>query len=154
MGARGFEIISAYRDEAIQLPVRETSKSAGYDIAAAADVVLSPHQVTLVPTGLKAYMLADEYLGIHIRSGFSVRHMISCVNGEGIIDADYYNNEDNEGHIMVALINHSDVSVEIKKGTRIAQGIFYRYLLVDGDAAGIGEKRNGGLGSTGDGVLR
>ena len=56
-------------------------------------------------------------------------------NDEGIIDADYYGNEDNEGHIMVALINHGDEPVEVKKGTRVAQGIFYRYLTADGDEA-------------------
>ena len=150
MKTRGFEVIKAYADKKISIPVRKTGCSAGYDIAAAEDVVLPPHQVVLIPTGLKAYMRSDEYLGIHVRSGFSVKNMVSCVNDEGIIDADYYDNPDNEGHIFIALINHSEIPVSIHKGMRIAQGIFYQYLTADGDQADIGKIRKGGLGSTGE----
>ena len=149
MKQRGFEVISAYLDQEISLPVRKTAESAGYDIEAAKDCVLLPHQVTVIPTGLKAYMQPDEYLGVHIRSGLSIRQGVSMINGQGIIDADYYNNEENEGHIMLALINHSDNTVQITKGMRVAQGIFYRYRVVDGDAVGAGQKRQGGMGSTG-----
>lgn len=149
MRQRGFEVVRAYQGQGIHLPERKTACSAGYDIEAAVNVKMPPHQVTLIPTGIKAYMQPDEYLGIHVRSGFSIRQQVSCVNGQGIIDADYYNNEDNEGHIMVALINHSDVEVEVSKGMRVAQGIFYQYRTVDDDAAGMGEKRRGGMGSTG-----
>lgn len=147
---RGFEVITEYKEKEINLPQRKTARSAGYDIAAAEDIVLKPHEVTLVPTGLKAYMQDDEYLGIHVRSGFSIKKKISCVNGQGIIDADYYNNPENEGHIMVPLINHSQYSVAVEKGMRIAQGIFYKYLTADGDNAGFGAERTGGMGSTGE----
>jgi dUTP pyrophosphatase len=150
MKTRGFEIARGYADQDIHLPHRKTARSAGYDIEAAADCVLLPHQVTVVPTGLKAYMQPDEYLGIHVRSGFSIKKQLSCINSQGIIDADYYGNADNDGHILVALVNHSDVPVQVEKGMRIAQGIFYRYLTVDGDTAGIGAERQGGLGSTGE----
>ena len=96
MRQRGFEVVSAYADKGIRLPQRKTAGSAGYDMEAAEAVILEPHRVTVIPTGLKAYMPADEYLGIHVRSGFSIRQMVSCVNDEGIIDADYYDNDDNE----------------------------------------------------------
>ena len=95
-------------------------------------------------------MQKDEYLGIHIRSSIAVKMQLSCINSQGIIDADYYNNPDNEGHIMVPLVNHSDVAVHIGKGIRIAQGIFYKYLTADDDAAGSGAARTGGFGSTGE----
>lgn len=150
MKKRGFEIVKAYVDKEIPVPVRRTGNSAGYDIAAAENMVLLPHQVTLVPTGLKAYMLHDEYLGIHVRSGFSVKYMVSCINNEGIIDADYYNNADNEGHIFVALVNHSDTPVQVYKGMRIAQGIFSHYLTTDHDKVDGGAIRTGGFGSTGE----
>ncbi len=150
MKTRGFEIIKAYENKGISLPERKTGGSAGYDIAAAEDVRLIPHQVALVPTGLKAYMRPDEYLGIHVRSGFAIRNLVSCINDEGVIDSDYYNNAENEGHIFVALINHGEVLLQIPKGTRIAQGVFYRYLTADNDEAGKGEERTGGMGSTGD----
>jgi dUTP pyrophosphatase len=144
---RGFQIISQYLGCEIILPVRKTGLSAGYDLAAGQDATLPPGKVTLVPTGLKAYMANDEYLGIHIRSGLAVKQNLSLINGQGIIDADYYNNPDNEGHILIAIYNHSDQSVVITKGTRLAQGIFYKYLIADNDCPG-GE-RLGGLGSTG-----
>lgn len=150
MKTRGFEVITAYADKEISIPIRKTESSAGYDIASAEDVILPPHQVVLVPTGLKAYMHPDEYLGIHVRSGFSVKNMVSCINGEGIIDADYYNNPDNEGHIFVALVNHSEIPIQINKGMRIAQGIFYSYLKTDNDRTEMGKTRTGGLGSTGE----
>lgn len=150
MKTRGFEVIKAYVDKEISIPVRKTEGSAGYDIAAAEDVILQPHQVALVPTGLKAYMNSGEYLGIHVRSGFSVKNMVSCINGEGIIDADYYNNPDNEGHIFVALVNHSEIPIQINKGMRIAQGIFYSYLKTDNDRTETEQTRTGGLGSTGE----
>jgi dUTP pyrophosphatase len=144
---RGFEVISAYEDKDIHIPERKTIESAGYDIESAEDVILLPRQVTVIPTGLKAFMGADEYLAVHIRSGISIKKALMLVNGTGIIDADYYNNEDNEGHILVAFYNLSGESVTIHRGDRIAQGIFCPYLVSSDDRAnGV---RTGGIGSTG-----
>lgn len=148
MRIRGFERISSYINSNIQLPERKTAASAGYDIAAAEDVSLPPQQVTLIPTGIKAYMQPDEYLGIHIRSGLAVKYNLSLVNSQGIIDADYYNNPDNEGHILIAVLNHGSNKIDIAQGTRVAQGIFYKYLLTDIDQAAA-NLRKGGFGSTG-----
>lgn len=148
MRHRGFEVVSAYQDSRIVLPVRKTQGSAGYDIAAAEDTRLVAASVSLVATGLKAYMPADEYLSVHIRSGLSVKYCLSLINGQGIIDSDYYNNVENEGHILVAIYNHSKIDVEISKGTRIAQAIFQRYLTVSEEVASC-VVRAGGFGSTG-----
>jgi len=149
MQRRGFEVITRYKHKAINLPQRKTAHSAGYDIEAAENAILLPMTVTLVPTGLKAYMHSDEYLGIHIRSGLSIRNRLSLINGQGIIDADYADNADNEGHIIIAIYNHSSEQVQIIKGDRIAQGIFYKYLKVDYDEGEASDKiRVGGFGST------
>lgn len=148
MKYRGFEIVSAYRGHDIHLPQRKTAMSAGYDLASAEDTILEPCAVTLVRTGLKAYMQKNEYLGIHIRSGFSVKHTVLLPNGQGVIDADYYNNEENEGHIFIAIYNYGTEAIRVKKGMRVAQGIFYSYLIADRDCA-VG-CRKGGLGSTGE----
>ncbi|MEC4685388.1 MAG: dUTP diphosphatase [Nitrospirota bacterium] len=147
MRKRGFEVVAEYEDRGIALPKRKTARSAAYDIEAAEDVVVPPHGQVSIPTGLKAYMQDDEYLGIHIRSGISFKNSLSLLNDEGIIDSDYYNNPDNEGHIIVGIVNHSSRAVTIKKGERIAQGIFKKYLLADGDEADA--ERTGGIGSTG-----
>lgn len=151
MRNRGFEIVSYYKQKNIKLPQRKTQASAGYDIAAAEKITLLPQQVTLIPTGLKAYMQINEYLGIHIRSGLSIKKSVALINGQGIIDADYYNNPDNEGHIMIAVINLNKEPIIIEQGMRVAQGVFYNYLLADDDNANqIGAVRIGGMGSTGE----
>lgn len=148
MRQRGFEVVSSYHQSDITLPVRKTQASAGYDIAAADDSIIRPGAVCLVATGIKAYMPADEYLAVHIRSGLSVKNCLSLINGQGIIDSDYYNNAENEGHILIALYNHSHINVTIAKGTRIAQGIFQKYLISDHDKESL-LVRSGGFGSTG-----
>ena len=146
MKTRGFEVVTTYTDKGIALPARKTGCSAGYDLAAAEDVLLAPNRVTLVPTGLKAYMQPDEYLGIHVRSGFSIRNLVSCVNDEGIIDADYYDNAENEGHILVSLLNHSEKVVTLDKGKAFVQGIFVSYDITRDDQ--VETIRTGGIGSS------
>ena len=149
MRNRGFEIVSDFKDKHINLPTRKTSKSAGYDIEAAEDKIIKAGKMAVIATGLKAYMQDDEYLGIHIRSSLAFKKNLNLVNSQGVIDADYYNNEDNEGHIMIGLINFGDEDVEITKGMRIAQAIFYKFLIID-DEKKVDTIRSGGFGSTGE----
>jgi dUTP pyrophosphatase len=146
---RGFEIIAGYQDRGISLPIRKTCASAGYDIAAVENVCLRAGEMALIPTGLKAYMQQDEYLAIHIRSSLAVKQRLVLANSQGIIDADYYNNADNEGHILIALLNGGSQDVVVSAGMRIAQGIFCKYLLTDQDESTGKEERTGGIGSTG-----
>lgn len=149
MRNRGFEIVSDFKDKHINLPTRKTSKSAGYDIEAAEDKIIKAGKMAVIATGLKAYMQDDEYLGIHIRSSLALKKHLNLVNSQGVIDADYYNNEDNEGHIMIGLINFGNEDVEITKGMRIAQTIFYKFLIID-DEKKVDTIRSGGFGSTGE----
>ncbi len=146
---RGFEIISTYKEREIQLPVRGTASSAGYDLSAAEDTVIPPGDMVMVPTGLKAYMEPDEVLYIHIRSSLAVKRNLALMNSVGVVDADYYNNPDNEGHIFIAFWNRGKEPVVLAAGERLAQGVFMKYLTVDGDEAGAGKDRKGGFGSTG-----
>ena len=147
MDIRGFEVVSAFEDKDIALPRRKTTESAGYDIECAEAVSIEPGEMKLVPTGLKAFMNFDEYLAIHIRSSMAIKRQLMLSNSTGIIDSDYYNNEENEGHILIALYNFGQATIQIEKGERVAQGIFSKYLVAnDDDATGI---RVGGFGSTG-----
>ena len=149
MKIRGFEVVKEYEDKGINLPVRKTKHSAAYDIEAAEKIVLPSFKKgmkpTLIPTGLKAYMQSDEVLFIVSRSS-GPKKGISFPHSIGVIDSDYYNNSDNEGHIFVQCINLKDEDVVIKKGEAVAQAIFQKYLTVDDDNA-EGE-RTGGFGST------
>lgn len=149
MKKRGFEIAKGWEDCEINLPRRSTAHSAGYDIEAAEDTTvpvfrpgISP---VLVATGLKAYCQPDEcYLVLNRSSGASKGIVLG--NGVGLIDADYYNNPDNDGHIRVIVFNVSDHELIIKKGDRIAQVVFQKFLTTDDDDAS--GTRTGGIGST------
>lgn len=148
MKIRGFEKISKYKDVEFNMPARQTSRAAGYDFCLPEAVTLEPGKLVLAPTGVKAYMQEDEYLGMHIRSSMAVKKHLCLVNNVGIIDGDYYNNPDNEGHIMVALINQGTEALTLAKNERIAQGIFYKFLTADNDDQAIKADRAGGFGST------
>ena len=129
------------------MPQRKTKQSAGYDIESAVNVVITPGETKLIPTGIKAYMDENEWLGIYIRSSIAVKYGIVLANSVAVIDSDYYNNPDNEGHIMLPVRNVSKAVYNIRKGDRIAQGIFHQYYRVDGDKTD--GSRIGGIGSTG-----
>ena len=149
MRKRGFEWVTGYENKNLPFPQRKTAASAGYDLAAAEETVIEPGEVKLVPTGVKAYMLPDEALKIYIRSGAAVKKNLCLPNSVGIIDADYYGNADNEGHIFGAVANFGRERAVLAKGERMAQGIFVKYLTADGDNIGEGSPRRGGFGSTG-----
>lgn len=178
MTKRGFEIVSKYANDGLVLPQRSTKHAAGYDFCAREDFVLksiwrydfirlfrlikNEHPLTaedftransvlkplLVPTGIKAYMGDDEMLLLANRSSGPIKRGLILPNGIGVVDADYYNNESNEGEIFFQLVNLSPRDVVIRKGERIGQGIFMPYLTASDDE-GNGGKRQGGFGSTG-----
>lgn len=150
MKTRGFEIAKGFEDKEINLPIRKTKSSAAYDLEAAEDIVLPSFEKgskpILIPTGLKAYMQPDEMLVIVPRSSSPKKQGISYPHSMGVIDADYYENPDNDGHIFVQCINLKDEEVKIKKGEAVGQAIFQKFLTTDNDQAdGI---RTGGFGST------
>ena len=147
---RGFEVAKGFENEGINLPKRKTKYSAGYDIEAAEDVVIPSFKKgmnpTLVKTGIKAYMQDDEALMLYNRSSNPKKKGLILANSVGVVDKDYYENPDNDGHIMFAFFNFSDSDVVVKKGEAIGQGVFSKYLIVDDDIS-EGE-RTGGFGST------
>ncbi len=150
MKTRGFEIARGFEDKNINLPIRKTKFSAGYDIEAAEDIIIEPFKPginpTLVKTGIKVYMQDDEYLMLCNRSSNPKKKGLILSNSVGIIDADYYGNPDNDGAIMFSFYNVKEQAVTIKKGEAIGQAIFMKYLTTDNDNAnGI---RTGGFGST------
>lgn len=101
---------------------------------------------TLVPTGVKCYLEEDMYLELAIRSSGPLKHWLIMGNSVGIIDSDYADNPDNEGHIYFQIINLSPFDIQLKKGDIIGQGIIKKYLTTDDDTTN--GKRVGGFGST------
>ena len=163
MKKRGFEVITAYQNKEIEVPKRATHQAAGYDFAAAEDMVIpsiwkqwfsrrigaeqkieKAIKPVLVPTGIKAYMGEEEFLQLANRSSNPLKRFLVLSNGVGVIDSDYYNNPANEGHIMAKF--SVDKDLELKAGDKLCQGIFIKYgITVDDECETI---RNGGMGST------
>lgn len=179
MKKRGFKVAKGFEDKGINLPKRATKAAAGYDFEAAEDIVipsklleiiktlsqLATHKITLdefseaiktltfkptlVPTGVKAYMGEDEYLQLCNRSSNPMKNFLLMSNGVGVIDADYYENESNDGHIMFQFLNFGLTDKVIKKGERVGQGIFLPFLKSDNDSDNEMAERTGGFGSSG-----
>lgn len=133
--------------DAIELPERATSGSAGYDFHTPVDIYLEPGQTAKIPTGIRARMDEDWVLMIFPRSGLGFKFRLQLNNTVGIIDSDYYNS-DNEGHIFIKITNDSNEGkiVDLKAGAGFAQGLFIPYGITVDDAAN--KSRNGGFGST------
>jgi dUTP pyrophosphatase len=150
---RGFEIVNPdymkihMKEDDIRLPMRGDAGSAGYDFFSNETITLNVGEKHLFWTNIKAYMQQNELLEIHIRSSLGVKYGLVLSNGTGIIDSSYYGNSANDGNIGISITNRGEEPVVIKKGDRIAQGIFKQYLVADVDQV-LHSSRSGGFGST------
>ncbi len=133
--------------EEYNLPKRQTKYSAGYDFESLFDFTLKPGETKKLATGIKVNMNSDEMLMIVIRSSLGFKYNTRMCNQIGIIESDYYNNSDNEGHMFVKIQNEGNDNLIIKKGDRLCQGIFVKFLTVDNEEE-INNKRTSGIGST------
>lgn len=152
LALRGFARTSRHLKECeglgiapVALPTRKTFHSAGYDFACPADITLYPGESIIVFTGIKAWMQPNEFLAMFIRSSYGIKKHLRIKNVVGIIDSDYYDNPDNEGEILVCLINEGSDPAKIPAGESFAQGIFMTYLT---DGTVPLSARTGGVGST------
>lgn len=127
----------------IELPVRATSGSAGYDFKAPVGFELCPEVPMLIPTGIRAKIEDGWMLMCTPRSGLGFKYGMQLFNTVGIIDADYYNSS-NEGHIMLKVC--AKKPVEVSAGDKFAQGIFIQFGVTEDDETNA--ERNGGFGST------
>jgi len=153
---RGFEIVDEkfikVPDIETELPLHGSQNSAGYDIRSKEEVELYPGEKHKFNTDIKAYMLSNEFLAIVVRSSIGMVKGLRITNQFGVIDSDYYDNEDTGGNISVELQNTTQFPVKINIGDRIAQGIFMNWLKADEGTFEKKEKykRTGGIGHTGE----
>lgn len=124
-----------------ELPRRATKYSAGYDIHSAVSAEIKPGEKYVIPTNTAVEMGEDDVLLIFPRSSYSIKFGLELVNSVGVIDADY------KDQIFICYRNTGDEPFFIKRGDRIAQGVFVKFFKTDDDSAS-GERR-GGVGSTG-----
>ena len=132
----------------IDLPVRATAGSAGYDFKSPVSFILAPGESVKIPTGIRVRVDEGWWLCCAPRSGLGCKYRMQLDNTIGVIDSDYYHS-DNEGHIYAKITNDSkeEKNLIIKAGDRFMQAIFLPYGITYMDEAeGV---RNGGHGSTG-----
>ena len=129
----------------IKLPTRATTNSAGYDFYSPINITIKPDESVMIWSDIKAHMYYDNALIIIPRSSMG-KQPIMIANTVGLIDNDYYGNEDNDGNIGFRLLNLGKTPYEIKAGDRIGQGIFIKYGTVKND--NTISKRSGGFDST------
>lgn len=135
--------------DSVKLPKRATTGSMGYDFFSPCNLMIPVDKTVKIPTGIKCRI--DGYWGLQVypRSGHGFKYGVHLANTVGIIDADYYNNKNNEGHIFIKLVNDSELAnlIDIKSGDAFCQGIFTPYgITYDDDVSDV---RTGGFGSTG-----
>ena len=133
--------------ESYNIPKRSTKESAGYDFESIMDFTLSPGEIKKIPLGIKADMNSGEVLFLIVRSSQGFKYNVRMCNQVGVIDKDYYNNNENEGHMWIKLENQGDKDYVVSKGDKIIQGIFMPFLTVDNEE-NIEKVRTSGIGST------
>ena len=142
--------------DSIKLPRRATKYSAGYDFYVSGEVIIPMENSGVIPTGIRWVCDKEEdknkVLQLYPRSGIGFKTGVRLMNTVGIIDADYWEG-DNEGHIMLKIYNpmnlHSNPTghLQVKSGEAIVQGVITKYHTCDNEEE-IVEKRIGGMGST------
>ena len=149
---RRFEVVNKQNiigSSDVKMPKRATKHSCGYDFYSPVDVNINPGESMLVFTNIKAQFAQDEALFLFVTSKMGKRHIV-LANGTGLVDCDYYGNQDNDGNIGFRLLNLGNEIYQIKQGDKIGQGVFMHFLTVD-DEEEITVKRTGGFGSTSTG---
>jgi dUTP pyrophosphatase len=129
------------------LPTRASSYSAGYDFYMPYDLEIEAGETVIVFTDIKCYLEHNKVLMLFPRSSMASEKGLVLANVTGVIDADYYSNQDNDGNIGIPLKNISNKTIKLERFDRICQGVILTYDVCDNDHTNI--ERKGGFGSTG-----
>lgn len=131
--------------DAIRLPARATTGSAGYDFFLPADYTFEPGVFTYIQTGIRVRIDPGWMLMLLPRSGLGFKYHMQLLNTAGIVDSDYFNAK-NEGHIAAAIT--TEKIFRLNAGDRFMQGILVPYGIATNDHILL-KQREGGFGSTG-----
>lgn len=142
-------ILDYLKYDELKIPRRATLGSAGYDFFSPISFKLNPGENIVIPTFIKCRLNYRSVLMILPRSSYGFKYRMQLDNTMGVIDADYFNNENNEGHIFIKITNDSKLSkvLSVNAGDAFAQGIIFNYEVTDDDIA-LTSVRTGGIGST------
>jgi dUTP pyrophosphatase len=131
----------------VTLPAYQTAESAGFDLAASEEVTIQPGEVALVPTGLVVEVPPGYFLGIFARSSTPLKRGLMVANGVGVVDPDYSGPAD---EVKIEVVNFTANPAHVKKGDRIAQGLFIPVRQVQwAETVELRQQSRGGFGATG-----
>lgn|SRR5574344_978288 len=102
-----------------QIPEYQSEGAAGMDLCAAISepIEMKPLERKLIPTGIKIELEHGFEAQVRARSGLSIKHGITMINGIGTVDEDY------RGELCVPMVNISNETYTIQPDERIAQMI-------------------------------
>lgn len=133
-------------DKELPLPTYATAGSVGFDLFCREDTEIAPRTIELIPANVIVRIPEGYMLLLTLRSSTPRRKGLLIPNGVGIIDQDYCGEGD---ELKVQVLNFREEAVTVRRGERIAQGIFVpiaQVAWVETDEVGKGR---GGFGSTG-----
>lgn len=135
-------------DPDLPLPTYATPGSVGFDLYCREDTTLAPGEISLLPTGVVIATPPGYMLLVTSRSSTPRRKGLSVPHGVGVIDQDYAGDGD---EVRCQVHNFTAAPVTVKRGERLAQGIFVRVDRVQWEeVATMDTPTRGGFGSTGD----
>ena len=125
----------------------ETKGSVGFDIIAREDSEILPGKIGIAPSNLIVEVPEGYMLVVASRSSTPLKKGLTPPHGFGIIDHDYCGPTDEIG---VLVYNFTSDPVEIRRGEKIAQGVFVKIDKFEWEEVSEMEGRSrGGFGSTG-----
>lgn len=133
-------------DKSIPLPVYHTEGSVGFDIACREDTLVKPREIKLIPGNIIIETPKGHMLLIAMRSSTPKKYGLIKPHGIGIIDNDYCGEND---EIKIQVYNYTDQNTTVKKGERIAQGVFVKIEKFSWEETDTMGNSRGGFGSTG-----
>lgn len=141
------KVTIARKKTSVPLPAYATAGAVAFDLAASEATVVPPGEVRLISTGLVVEVPKGFLLLVASRSSTPIKRGLMLANGIGVIDQDYCGPDD---EVKIQVYNFSKDPVEIKRGERIAQGVFVRMERAEwNETERMSDKNRGGFGSTG-----
>ena len=133
-------------DKKLPLPVYETEGSVGFDLLCRKDTTVEPSQVALIPANVIVETTPGYALVVALRSSAPKKFGLLMPHGIGIIDQDYCGPED---EVLIQVYNFRSEPVKIKRGDKIAQGVFIRVKQATWyEVDRVEKETRGGFGST------
>jgi len=131
-------------DKALPLPQYETQGAVAFDFIARVNTVIEPHGIGRIPSNIVLEIPKGYMVLVKDRSSTAKKKGILMT--AGVIDQDYCGDND---EILMQFYNPSDVEITVKRGERVAQGIFVAVGIGEWEEVDIMNKKDrGGFGTT------